>query len=88
MLQHDLTISRQTEPVSRSGTKVSNWFSWLHSIGARFISEVDCRDQFNNICPSTVANHLTSASAWLSKHRKWRMSEIEWSIHKDVKKLD
>ena len=68
--------------------EVSNWFSWLDRRGAQFISEVYCKDQFSNICPSAVAHHLTEASEWLGKHRKWRMTEIEWCIHKDVKKLD
>ena len=74
--------------LAQSISEVSQWFHWLDTINARFISEVDCKDQFNNICPTDIESHLTAASKWLAKRRKWRMTDIEWSIHKDSKMLD
>ena len=86
-----LRLLRQEVPccfLAQSISEVSQWFHWLHTINARFISEVDCKDQFNNICPTDIESHLTAASKWLAKRRKCRMKDIEWSIHKDSKMLD
>jgi hypothetical protein len=33
-------------------TDVSAWFTFLDSIGARYITEIDCKDQFNKIQPT------------------------------------
>ena len=40
------------------------------------------------MCPTVVADHLEKASDWLAARKKWRITEVEWSIHKDKKKLD
>ena len=74
--------------LAQSISEVSQWFHWLDTINARFITEVDCKVQFNNICPTDIESHLTAASKWLAKRRKWRMTDIECSIHKDSKMLD
>ena len=52
------------------------------------MSEVDFKDQFNNVLPTDIHDHLSEASEWLSKRKHWRMSEIIWSISRDSKKLD
>ena len=35
-----------------------------------FISEVDCKDQFNNIQPDDIKQHFTTASKWLTKRKQ------------------
>ena len=67
---------------------VSKWFHWLDSIGRTHLSEVDCKDQFNNVDPADIQKHLSEAIEWLSKRKRWRMSEIIWSVNRDSKKLD
>ena len=74
--------------LAHSINDVSSWFHDLDSLGCRYISEVDCKDQFNNIKPEDVISHLTSACEWLVKKKRWRMSEVVWSVHKESKKLD
>ena len=72
--------------MSHSINKVAAWYHWLDSIGCRFISEVDCKYQLNNIKPSDITNHFTNA--WLAKRKRWRMAETTWSIHRETKRLD
>ena len=67
---------------------VSRWYASLDEIGVTHISEIDRKDQFNKIPPTTVLSHIDAASAWLTKRRRWRAKEIVWSIHKDHKQLD
>ena len=74
--------------LAHSINDVSSWFHDLDSLGCQYISEVDCKDQFNNIKPEDVISHLTSACEWLVKNKRWRMSEVVWSVHKESKKLD
>ena len=74
--------------LAQSISDVSAWFQWLDTINAQYVSEVDCKHQFNNICPTVVADHLQKASDWLAARKKWRMTEVEWFIRKDTKKLD
>ena len=38
--------------------------------------------------PADIKKHLSEASEWLSKRKRWRMSEITWSASRDSKKLD
>ena len=67
---------------------VSRGYASLDEIGVTHISEIDCKDQFNKISPTTVLSHMDAASAWLTKRRRWRAKETVWSIHKDHKQLD
>ena len=67
---------------------VAEWFHWLPSIQCTWLTELDCKDQFNYVPPSKVQEHLTASSAWLAKKRRWRMTETCWSIHRDSKKLE
>ena len=74
--------------LAQSISNVSAGFQWLDTINAQYISEVDCKDQINHICPSAVADHLQKGSHGLAARKNWRMTNLEWSIHKDTKKLD
>ena len=56
--------------------------------GAQRITEVDCKKQFDNICPSSVVVSFSKASKWLYKKRHWRQHTLHWSIHRDTPKLD
>ena len=56
--------------LAQSISEVSAWFQWLDTINAQYISEVDCKDQGNNICPTVVADHLQKAFDWLSARKK------------------
>ena len=67
---------------------VAAWFHWLPTICCSYLAELDCKDQFNHVPPRQVETHLQQSVAWLAKRRRWRMSEITWSVHKDSKKLD
>ena len=52
------------------------------------VSEIDCKDQFNNIKPSNIKNHFSEASQWLTKCKRWRFEETTWSVHKECKRPD
>ena len=52
------------------------------------LMELDCKEQFNWVRPEWVVQHMHDASSWLYKKKKWRSSELTWSIHKDHMKLD
>ena len=73
-----------------SVNQVAEWFHWLPSIQFTWLGwhELDRKDQFNHVPPSKVQEHRTASSAWLAKKRRWRMTEVCWSIHRDSKKLD
>ena len=58
--------------MAQSIQQVSLWFHWLDTIGIRYISEVDYKDEFNNMCPTAIVRHMQEASGWLAKRRKWR----------------
>ena len=73
--------------IAQAVNSVSQWYHWLSPIGVQYVSEVDCKDQFNNIDPDDAHSHLSSASAWLSSRKRWRMQEITWSMHKESKQL-
>ena len=60
----------------------------LSSPSIRFLREVDCKDQFNNIDPVDIASHLSAASNWLSHRRIWRTKKLIWSVHRECKRLD
>ena len=74
--------------IAQDVNSVSLWYHWLSSIGVKYVSEVDCKDQFNNIDPNDSQSHLSSASSWLSSRKRWHMHEIMWSVHKESKRLD
>ena len=82
LLSRDLSMSF----VAHDITAVSKWYDWLDSVGCTFLSEVDCKDQFYNVHPIDIHNHLSEGSEWLSKRKHWCMSEIIFSVSRDSKK--
>ena len=71
-----------------SVNSVSSWFHCLRDIGCCYLTELDYKDQFNHAPPQKVVAHLEQSTSWLVKHRRWRMEEVTWSVHKDTKRLD
>ena len=72
-------------------TDIQSVAGWLHFVtrkGARAITEVDCRKQFDNIHPKDVTRAFGKATKWLTKKRCWRQQQLHWSIHRDTPKLD
>ena len=64
---------------------------WINKFGdwsVAVIGEADCKEQFNNVRPQAVIQHMREAAQWLRKRRRWRATTLGWSIHKDNKKLD
>ena len=60
--------------------QVAEWFHWLPSIQCTWITELDCKDQFNHLPPSKVQEHLTvhapipCSSRWRHCWPKWHTS--------------
>ena len=52
------------------------------------ISKVDCKDQFNHVKPNDTKQHFTTTTEWLTKRKRWCMSETVWFVHKECKRLD
>jgi hypothetical protein len=53
------------------------WFHDVDSTGCQevrevdwYVSEVDCKDQFNNVKPYDIKHHFTKASEWLTKRKR------------------
>ena len=57
-------------------------------MGACCIAEVDCKKQFGNINPKHVVCCIAEAASWLYHKRSWRASEVVWSIHHQLSKLN
>ena len=53
-------------------SEVSSWFCYLDNIGAKYITEIDCKDHFNKINPAQVVNHSEEVSHWLTHRKRWR----------------
>ena len=68
-------------------TDVARLYRWINSMGLTTLVELDCKEQFNRVRPEWVVQHMRAASSWLYTRKKWRNSELTWSIHKD-RKLD
>ena len=64
------------------------WIKQLGSWGAECIGEADCKDQFNHVPPTLVIQHMREAAAWLHARRRWRVTTLGWSIHKENRQLD
>ena len=62
-------------------TDLNNW-------NCTVIAEADCKDQFNRILPSDVLNHFQQATEYLRGKRRWRATQMFWSVHKYDKCLD
>ena len=56
-------------------SEVSSWFRYLDGIGAKYITKINCKDQFNKIKPAQVVNHLEQALQWPTHRKRWRASE-------------
>ena len=46
-------------------TEMGSWFHWCAENGFAAIAELDCKEQFNNIWPGTIEEHLNTGSEWL-----------------------
>ena len=69
-------------------TDVAQWYRWIDSMGLTTPVELDCKEQFNRVRPVWVVHHMRAASSWLYERKRWRSSELTWSIHKDHRRLD
>ena len=69
-------------------TDLASWFAWCTTQNLTTLTELGCKEQFNNISPQDVYEEMQQASEWLTKKWRWRMNEVVWSIHHSHKKLD
>ena len=61
---------------SKSGAvRLSSW-------SVQAIGEADCKEQFDNVHPRTVIQHMCDAAA---KRRRWRATTLGWNIHKEIR---
>ena len=67
---------------------VAHWMTDLNAWNCTVLGEADCKDQFNRILPSDVLNHFQQATKWLRSQRRWRATQMFWSLHKYDKRLD
>ena len=67
---------------------VAQWYRWIDSMHLTTLTELDCKEQFNRVRPKWVVKHMRDTSSWLYKKKRWRSSNLVWSIHKDHRKLD
>ena len=84
MLQNAITHNFQCADIK----EVSGWFRLIAQKGARSLTEMDSKKQFNNIHPRAVLQSFGEASNWLYKKRRWRQVNLQWSVSKDSPKLD
>ena len=84
MLQTEITHNFQYTDIQA----VSGWLHFVARKGARAITEVDCKKQFDNIHPKDVTRAFGKATKWLTKKKRWRQQQQHWSIHRDTPKLD
>ena len=49
---------------------MGQWVNRLSSWCVEVIGEADCKEQFNNVHPATVVQHMKEASAWLKQRRR------------------
>ena len=59
------------------------WFNSLPSWGCRLIAEADCTQQFDHVHPLSVVNSLIDAGKWLKGKRRWCLTDMVWSVHRD-----
>ena len=67
---------------------VASWVTWAGKQKLGHITELDCKEQFNKIKPSWIDEHLKEGIAFIAKLRRWRMSEVTWSVHHTAPALD
>ena len=67
---------------------VAHWMTDLNAWNCTVPGEADCKDQFNRILPSDILNHFQQATEWLRSQRRWRATQMFWSVHKYDKRLD
>ena len=75
-------------PVCVCVTEMASWFHWCAENGFPPIAELDCKEQFNNIEPGTIEEHLKAGSEWLIARKRWRAKELTWSVHHAHTKMD
>ena len=52
------------------------------------ITEPDCKEQFNKIQPTWIDDHVSEGIDFLAKRKRWRMTEVTWSVHHTLSALD
>ena len=67
---------------------VAAWLEWVNRQNMTCITELDCKQQFNKIQPTWIDNHMSEGIDFLAKHRRWRMTEVTWSVHHTLSALD
>ena len=48
----------------------------------------DCKEQFNNVHPATIIQHMCEAAAWLKQRRRLCATTLGLNVHKQNIKLD
>ena len=71
-----------------SVTELSSWYHWCANNGFTAIVEFDGKEQFKNIPPTTMHDHLKASSEWLTNRKRWRAKDLIWSIHHMHAKMD
>ena len=69
-------------------TDVAPRFRRTKSLGLNMLAELDCKEPFHQINPEWVTEHMKQASAWLHARKRWRSTDVVWSVDKDHRKLD
>ena len=67
---------------------VAHWMTDLNTWNCTVLGVADCKDHFNRILPCDVLNHFQQATEWLRNQRRWRATQMFWSVHKYDKRLD
>ena len=67
---------------------IAAWYEWLDTWSCDHIAEAGCKDQFHNVGPKLVVQHLKDNTEWLKGTRKWRAAHLCWSIHEIDKSMD
>ena len=83
-----LTVELPFSILRLSVTNLAAWFYWAGGQGLHTITELDCKEHFNFVQPADVQDHMVDASALLRNKRRWRMSEVVWSVHHMHSTLD
>ena len=67
---------------------MSGWFQFISQKGAQLLTEMDCKKQVDNINPRAVMKLFREASTWIYNKRRWRQVNLQWSVSKEIAKLD
>ena len=84
LLQAEIVHNFQCADIKQA----SSWLEFVAAQGAKSLTELDCKKQFDNINPTVVLKSFSEATKWIDKKRRWRQVNLQWSINKDTPKLD